>query len=96
MATEHEGRRIRFESTVRFGDLLVVVCMLIGGLGAWFSLKGQVDQNEAVQRMRDQSQDAAMADFKSRVSDNIVQIHQEVTETRQDVKELARYVRKGG
>jgi hypothetical protein len=61
--------------------------------GAWFSLTGRVDRNEEVQRLRDGAQDAAMVEFKATVRDNIVQIRNDVQETRQDVKDLSRYVR---
>jgi hypothetical protein len=56
-------------------------------------LTGRVDRNEEVQRLRDGAQDTAMVELKATVRDNIVQIRNDVQETRQDVKDLSRYVR---
>lgn len=90
---EEASRRFRIEPTIRIGDMLTASVIAVTVLGAWFNLSGTVERNAEVQKLRDQSQDSTMADFKQRVGENIVQIHQEVAETRQDVKELSRFMR---
>jgi hypothetical protein len=93
---EEQSKRFRIDPSIRIGDLLSSAVIATTVAGAWFTLSGRVDRIEDVQRVRDASQDAAMVEFKGAVRDNIVQIRTDVQETRQDVKELSRFVRQKG
>lgn len=103
IAAGHRRRRFRIEPNIRLGEIIVVTTLILGGMGAWYGLKGQTEQNArdiqtlaTTQRDRDASQDAVVSRIEVNLKDGIQQIRSEQVELRREVGEIGRYVRSKG
>lgn len=101
--SEESPKRFRIDPNVRLGDLLILATIAFGAVMAYASLHEGQERNarelvsmQVVQRERDTAQDTAMVEFKGTVRDSLLQIRSDVQDTRQDVKELSRFMRRGG
>lgn len=91
------------DRNVRLGDLLVIGTLLFGGIGAWYGLKGTIEQTahdlgqyQAGQRERDAQQDASVARVEGYLKDSVQQIRNDQTDIRNDVRAIASAVRNRG
>lgn len=99
---EVQRPRWRIDPNVRLGDLLILAGLLATVVTAYQSLKEMGERNARdlaafviAQDRRDNTQDQVVTRIEGNLREGIQTIRAEQAETRADMKELSRFMRRG-
>ncbi len=78
---------IRMDWTINIGSLGAALIFLIGMVGSWYNLKGEVATNKATSDIKLQQLDAGLAEVKLEVRSATTEIKGDIKDLRSDLRQ---------